>query len=285
MKFKKCFVIAPSGEIDRKHIDLALTRLKKVGFKKIYYRDDVLDKYFDYAGSYKRRIDEIHEAYSSDAEIIFCFLGGQGAIHLVDKLDYNLIKNSKKILVGLSDITLLLNSINQKTGNRCLHGPNIGKSDDLQKETIDYLIKSLNRENFSVIFNEEDILVGGFAEGKIVGGNIELLGRSLGTPFEIKTDNKILFLEEYKMPSWRVFDILHQLKVSGKFDHVKGVILGYFTECGEDIIDYIREFFKDFKVPVILNQQFGHSEPNIIIPIGEKGLIDTNNLIWKVTYN
>ncbi len=285
MRYKKCFLIAPSGNIILKNLSLAKERLKILGFNEIMYRKDILSKCLSYAGSHERRIQEINEAYSSDADVIFAVLGGQGAIHTIDKIDYDAIKNSKKIIVGLSDITIILNSIFKNTKTRCLHGPNIGKIENLNKKTVDFLNKAINKENYKILFKNEDILKKGVAKAKIMGGNIELLGRSLGTHFEIETDNCILFLEDYKMKSWRVFDILWQLKISGKFDKVKGIILGNFLECEENINDYLKEFFKDFTIPVIFNQEIGHSEPNITIPLGENCIIDTNNLKWSILFN
>lgn len=284
MKYKKCFLIAPSGYIEQTNLDLAKKRLKELGFEEIIYRIDILSKYLSYAGDYVRRSREIDEAFESSADIVFVVLGGQGAIQVLPYINYDLIKNTNKLIVGLSDATILLNTIHRKTGTRCLHGPNIGKNHDLNKKTLDILIKAINRENYEIFFQDENILVKGITEGKIVGGNVELLGRSLGTPFEIETDNKIIFLEDYEMKSWRVFDILWQLKASGKFNNIRGVIIGQFVNCGKDIDDYLKEFFKDFDVPIIINQEIGHAEPNITIPIGEKCIIDTENKKWEILF-
>jgi len=181
MENKKCFLIAPSGYITQNNLDIAKKRLKNLGFEKIFYREDILSRHFDYAGSKKRRIAEINEAYSSEAEIIFSVIGGQGAIHLLEEIDYDLISKSKKILVGLSDITILLNSIYQKTGARCIHGSNIGKELAINEKTIKYLFKAIRKEPYEISFKQKDVVNSGKIEGEIVGGNIELLGRSLDT--------------------------------------------------------------------------------------------------------
>jgi len=280
--YEKAFLIAPSGFINKNNLILAEKRLKVIKFQKIYYRKDILSHYLEYAGYYKRRAEEINEAYSSSADVIFAVIGGMGAIHTLPFLDYELINNSNKTLVGSSDVTILLNTIHQRTNARCIHGPNIGKNISLSKKSMISLINVLNKKSFIVNINEKDIFKFGNAEGIIVGGNLELLGRSLGTEFEINTDNKILFLEEYDMKSWRVFDILWQLKLAGKFDKVKGIILGYFTKCGNDISKYLIEFFKEFSYPLIINQPIGHSEPNLAIPVGEYCLINAQDKYWKI---
>ncbi len=280
---KNAFLISTSGRINKKNLSFAKKRLKNLGFK-TFYRKDILSKHLSYAGDYRRRSQEINEAYSSSSRIIFAVLGGAGAIHLLSCLDYNLIKKSKKVLVGFSDVTILLNSIYQNTGARCLHGPNIGKSHKFDKKTVNCLIDVMNKKNYRVVFKEKDIFCEGKVKAPIVGGNLELLGRSLGTPFEINTNGKILFLEDYDMKSWRVFDILWQLKLSGKFKKVKGILLGNFTECGKEINEYLKEFFRDFKCPVVMNQPFGHEEPNLTIPIGENCIINTEKKFWGIKF-
>ena len=280
---RKAFLIAPSRKISRKNLSFARKRLKYLGFLS-YSQENILSRYFYYAGSPKRRAQELNEAYKSSAEVIFSVLGGAGAVHILPYLDYDNIKKSNKILVGFSDITLLLNAIYQKTKTRCLHGPNLGNSKRFHIKTLKYLLNAINKENYQVFFKNKDILCEGKAKAQIIGGNLELLGRSLGTPFEIKTSGKVLFLEEYDMKSWRIFDILWQLKLAGKFDNIKGLILGHFTKCGKNINEYLVDFFREFEVPVIINQPIGHREPNLTIPLGEKCLIDTEKKFWEICF-
>ncbi|MEX0920310.1 MAG: LD-carboxypeptidase [Candidatus Pacearchaeota archaeon] len=284
MEFKRVFLVASSGNIDKSDLNRAKRRLNKLDFEEILHREDILDKHLSYAGNFLRRADELNDAYRVEDSLISSVKGGMGAIHLLPYLDYSLIKRSKNIFLGYSDVTLLLNSIYQRTGSRCLHGPNTGNKKEFDMKTINCLKDVIAKRNYRVTFNEADTLVKGAASSKIVGGNVELLGRSLGTMFEIDTKDKVVFLEDYKMRSWRVYDILCQLKLAGKFDHVRGVILGYFTECGEDIDTYLRDFFKNFKCPVVMNQPIGHSEPNLTIPIGETCVIDTEKGYWGIRF-
>jgi len=282
---KQVFLIAPSGNIEKKNLELSKKVLNEMGFKEILYRKDILSEFLGYAGNYQRRAREINEAYKSSAKIIFTVIGGMGAIHLLPYIDYELIKRKDKIIVGFSDVTLLLNAIHQKTGKRCLHGPNIGKDQKFDRKTIDCLVDVINKRSYRVRFKSQDILVRGCSRAKIIGGNIELLGRSLGTKYEINTKNKIIFLEDYDMKSWRIYDILTQLKFAGKFNNIKGVILGHFEKCGENIDDYLIDFFKNFRVPVIMNQPIGHREPNLTIPLNEQCLINTDKGYWRISFN
>jgi len=242
-------------------------------------------KYLRYAGSPIQRAEQLNNAYRN-SNIIFSIMGGMGAIHLFEHLDFEPIKNSDSILIGYSDITMLLNFLNQEFGKRCLHGPNLGKPlKEFDKKTINCLFDAINKKNYNVNFNDKDILIKGRSRGKICGGNLALIQRSLATPYEIDTHNKIIFMEAVdKDPQW-VFDTLWQLKLAGKFDNIKGVILGHFTECGKDIDKYLKEFFKDFKCPGIMHQPIGHEEPNLTVPIGEQCIIDTDKRFWGIKFN
>lgn len=283
---KKVFLVAPSKAINSERLENAKKVLKRIGFLGIH-QEDITEKYLHYAGTPKRRADEINRAYSNeDSDLIFAIVGGMGAVHLLNFLNYKKIKKSNKIFVGYSDITILLNAIYQKTKSRCLHGPNMSKNfKEYHKKTFLCLFDAINKKNYSVKIKEKDIFREGFVKAKITGGNLSLLGRSLGTPYEIDTRDKILFLEEVDLTERMIYDLLWQLKISKKFKRVKGVILGYFTNCGKEIEVYLKEFFKDFRCPVLMNQPIGHEEPNLTIPLGEECVIDTGKKFWGIKFS
>jgi len=282
---KKAFLISPSGYSGEKKLKNSLNLLKIWGWK-VNYLKNITSKYYYYAGDFKRRSKEINLAYSDkESDVIFCIQGGMGAIQVLDNLNLRKIKKSNKVIIGFSDITILLNTIYQKTGKRCLHGPNLSKEiNKFNKKTISCLFDVLNKRSYTVRFKEKDILKKGHAKGKIIGGNLSLLERSLGTKYEIITKNKILFLEEHDTRDRLVLDILWQLKLAGKFKDIKGIILGYFTKCGKNIEPYLMDFFKDFSCPIIKNQPIGHKEPNLTIPLGEKCILDTKKKEWRIIF-
>jgi len=282
---KTVFLISPSGYSGPEKLKNAINVLKELGFE-AKYLPNITSQFHYYAGDYQRRFREINKAYKDqESEIIFCIKGGMGAVQILPFINYEEIKKSNKILIGFSDITILLNAIYQKTGKRCLHGPTFKKPlNEFDGKTINHLFYAINKKNYSIKFREKDILKSGSIKSEIVGGNLNLLERSLGTKYEIDTKNKIIFLEDVDMKDYLIYDILWQLKLAGKFDSVKGIILGYFTNCGEKVNDYLIDFFKDFKCPVIMNQPIGHDEPNITIPIGEICEIDTNKKEWRIIF-
>ncbi len=284
----KVHLIAPSGSITDKKLKNAMENVRRLGFECKNLKG-ITQKYLYYAGTPKRRIEEINKALADPkSDIVFPVRGGMGAVSILESINYHKI-SSPKTLIGFSDITILLLALYSRTDVRCIHGPNIASKGLFTRgpgmETVHYLQKALNREDYRIgIKGNDSVIVEGYAKAEITGGNTILVGRTLGTPYEIDTKGKILFFEQLTGESPWVYDILWQLKLAGKFDSVKGVILGDFREASEDINDYLREFFKDFRIPVIMNQKIGHINPNISIPYGETCIIDTKNKFWEIKF-
>ena len=127
-------------------------------------------------------------------------------------------------------------------------------------------------------------MVPGKARGKIVGGNLSLIAATIGTPYEIDTKGKILFLEEIGEFTYSVDRMLTQLRLSGKLKDCTGIILGNFTDClpqYEGFDHTLMEVFNDIivqaKKPTIYNFMAGHCTPKITIPLGAESLLDADN--------
>ncbi|MGK0209406.1 MAG: muramoyltetrapeptide carboxypeptidase [Patescibacteria group bacterium] len=281
---KVAHLVTLSAAITPERLAIARDLITTLG-NEVEYSDSILDSYLYYAGTPEIRAEKLNKAYSSNADYIFVVAGGMGAIHLLDKINYDLIRGSGKVFAGYSDVTLLLNAIYQKTGERCIHGPNFGKVfEKFDHYTFKYFFDALEKVDYSISFKDSDIMESGNVIAPIVGGNLRLLVRSLGTGFDIETDGKIVFLEAVDKTETWIFDMLWQMKLAGKFDNVKGIILGKFNDCGEMVDTYLKEFFKDFTCPIITNQNIGHNEPNISIPIGENCFIDTKQNKWGIKF-
>lgn len=277
----KGFLIAPSQYITAKDLEFALQRMTTLGYEP-QFLPTITNEYFIYAGTVKKRVDEIHQAFKSkEAKIIFAVRGGHGLNQLLPYLDKNLIKENCKPIVGYSDITILLNYVYQLTGKIMYHGPNLWKPFPENDTSTEYLLDAIAGKDLRYQFSKNDVLVAGVAEGIIVGGNLALLIRSMGTPFEIQTDNKIIFLEATDKDPWWLYDSLEQLKQGKKFTTAKAIILGSFNNCPEHEA-YLFDFFKDFKIPIIMRQNFGHKLPNHTIPIGGLCNLNTDQEYWTI---
>ena len=291
MKSNKANLFTASWRVLEEDVKCAIENLKELNLEPVL-QASLFDRYLGYAGTPKNRAQEINLCFeNTQNSIIFGIMGGMGAIHTLEYLDYSLIKKSKKTIIGYSDITILLLSIYKFSKHvRCIHGPNIGQN--ILSETrsrrisLKYLKKVINKENFKIKVHKKNILVEkDEVKAPIYGGNLSLMVRTLGTPYEINTSGKILFIEQNIYTSQMIFDHLWQLKLAGKFNNIKGIISGNYRKAGRDLNEYLVEFFKDFDVPVILNQRIGHIHPNISIPLGEMCVLNTQKGFWEIRFD
>lgn len=276
-------IIAPanySNDSSKYEIDYLIEK----GFN-IVYGKSFGNSWYGFGATDDVRADDINEMFSNkEIKAIFAIRGGYGTIRIVDKLDYEMIEKNPKIFMGYSDITTLLLAINEKTGLVTYHGPMTVNFKDIPIETENSFVDTIqNNKRINLLDYEKSysIMKQGTAEGEIIGGNLSLIVASLGTKYEINTDNKILFLEETNEATYRIDRMLQQLKLAGKLDKIKGVILGNFKNAKRaekddmSLDDVFWETFKDMNVPIIKNFKSGHVRPFITVPIGVIGKINT----------
>lgn len=276
-------IIAPanySNDSSKYEIDYLIEK----GFN-IVYGKSFGNSWYGFGATDDVRADDINKMFSNkDIKAIFAIRGGYGTIRIVDKLDYENIKKNPKIFMGYSDITTLLLAINEKTGLVTYHGPMTVNFKDIPIETENSFVDTIqNNKRINLLDYEKSysIMKQGTAEGEIIGGNLSLIVASLGTKYEINTDNKILFLEETNEATYRIDRMLQQLKLAGKLDKVKGVILGDFKNAKRaekddmSLDDVFFEIFKNMNIPIIKNFKSGHVRPFITVPIGAITKINT----------
>lgn len=276
-------IIAPanySNDSSKYEIDYLIEK----GFN-IVYGKSFGNSWYGFGATDDVRADDINKMFSNkDIKAIFAIRGGYGTIRIVDKLDYENIKKNPKIFMGYSDITTLLLAINEKTGLVTYHGPMTVNFKDIPIETENSFVDTIqNNKRINLLDYEKSysIMKQGTAEGEIIGGNLSLIVASLGTKYEINTDNKILFLEETNEATYRIDRMLQQLKLARKLDKVKGVILGDFKNAKRaekddmSLDDVFWETFKNMNIPIIKNFKSGHVRPFITVPIGVIGKINT----------
>jgi muramoyltetrapeptide carboxypeptidase len=138
------------------------------------------------------------------------------------------------------------------------------------------------------------VLVPGISSGVLVGGNLSLICSTMGSEYEIDTENKILFIEDVGESPYRVDRYLQELKLAGKFNELRGVIIGRFSRRDSEVPDKLTDFkmeevfdqyFSNFNVPVIYDFPSGHGAKNISIPLGVIAEINTEDKIFRLLEN
>lgn len=290
-------IVAPASAEKKETIDESLKILKNLGFN---YKcgKHIYDKWGYLAGKDEDRAsDFITMLKDPTINMILCLRGGYGSIRILPYLNPSLLKKNPKIIAGFSDITVLLNYITKATGLITFHSPMV-TSNLKDEETFKSFVDTFTHgyEPYE-IKNPESIpyktLINGDAEGKLVGGNLTLMCSSLGTPYEIDTQDKILFIEDVAEEPYRIDRGLTQLLLAGKLQKCKGFILGQFKDCSLPHYERsltLQEIFEDrilpFKKPTISNFMAGHDYPRLTLPIGAKVKLDADlgiiNVLEKV---
>ncbi len=281
-------LVAPSSYVfDLWRIEDAVTRLAALGLKSKLGRN-AKARHGYMAGTVRERVDDLHAMFSDPAvAAVFCLGGGYGTERLLDSLDYALIRRNPKILLGYSDITGLHLAITKMAGVVTFHGPVAMAS--LPQWTLDYFKKAVFvPEPIGELTNppEDDPLAPAYprhtvapgkARGAITGGNLTLISTMMGTPYEIDTRGKILFLEDTGEAPYRIDRMLVQLKLAGKFAEVAGIVWGTCTDCTPalssfevnlSISDLVDEILGDIGKPVLAGLVFGHTKQKVTLPFG-----------------
>lgn len=291
---EKIGLIAPGGFIEEKELQESIDNLKSLGFNPVP-SDNILARYGYLGGADKQRSDDINTMFSrKDIAGIICARGGYGCTRILPMLDYDLIKNNPKVLCGYSDITALLYGIYAKTGLIGFHGP-VGIS-TFNKFSVDFfsyvLVNPYDRLELISEPESPDIKIttirSGKAEGELVGGNLSLIVSVIGTPYDIDSTGKLIFIEETNEEPYRIDRMLTQMIQAGKFKNAAGIILGTFNKCepNEKEPEFSRSFslFEVFEdrlfnlgIPVLYGLSFGHIKNKFTLPFGAKAELNSSN--------
>ena len=287
-------VVAPASPVDKEKADMAAGALEELGFKAVL-GESCYGKYGYLSGSDELRAGDINSMFKDkNIDGIFCLRGGYGALRILDMLDYEMIRKNPKVFAGYSDITAIHGALGRKCGLVTFHGPMVASSmiDGFDEYSRDVFMRAItSKQPLGAICNPcgeaVKCLVPGEAGGKLTGGNLTLISLTLGTPYEIDTKDKLLFIEDVGEATYRIDGMLSHLKLAGKLDECRGIILGNFKNCSPknerdlSLMEVIRDIIEPLGKPVVYNLLSGHCVPNITLPLGvharmdaECGLID-----------
>jgi len=272
-------LVAPCGPCDPKRLALGVSLLQQWRLRVVNLDQGSSYRYF--AGSDSQRASQLIDAFG-DAEVkaVLAVRGGSGAARLSAAFNPAVHCRDAKIFVGFSDVTTLLARVVQEAGMICYHGPMVGA--DLPR------LSDASRERFRrFLFGERDWFVaaaarswrGGLTSGPLMGGCLSVLVTSLGTPYEIQTEGTVLFLEDVAEKSYRIDRMLTHLKHAGKFEGVRGLLLGPMTDCddgqGEQRLrQIVLDVLGDSEFPIVYGFDAGHGSGNVVLPFGARVRLD-----------
>lgn len=295
-------VISPASPSESlSEIPRALEYLEEMGYKIVVGKNVNKARGF-VSATEDERADDLNEMFArDDIDAVFVTQGGYGSAQLIDKINYDVIRQNPKILTGFSDITALHLAIGKFAGLVTFHSPGMARfnHEHLTSYTRDHFFKALTRPEpigEIKVGNQRKWLFSlapGVAEGQIIGGNLTLVCGSLATPFEIDTKGKILFLEEVETEPWIVDNSLLHLRNAGKLKGVAGVVVGECKECvprkhdpgyHSDISleEVLRYYLANLGVPVLYGLPLGHTTSMATLPMGVNVRLDATNKKFEV---
>jgi len=291
-------LIAPSTHVtDPDRLQAVVRTVEYFGLKPKFGRN--ARKKWGYAGgTIDERIDDLHAAFSDpEVKAVFCIRGGYAAGQLLDRIDYPLIQRNPKIFIGYSDITAMHLAIHKLTGLITFHGPvtTSGFTDytqDSYKRAL-FGTKPLGTlanpvENALRPRHHIRTIRPGTARGRLIGGNMSLICATMGTPYEIDTRGKILFIEDVDEQAYTIDRMLTQLRLAGKLQQAAGIIWGECSDCGPkdykpsfvegnfSVGEVVDNILGGLKVPVVSGLTIGHTADQMTLPLGLEATLDAD---------
>lgn len=275
-------IIAPSGEIDRDKITCAVKYFNQKGYKvKLGSNINCTNKYM--AGSDNERLEDLHNAFlDKDINAIICARGGYGALRLINKIDFSIIKNNPKIFCGYSDITVLNAMFLKNCGLITFSGP-MAQGDfgtEINSYTENSLFETVT-ENFIKIKSNQCINVNSKdVSGILFGGNLATLTSLCGIDF-IPDEKFIFFTEDIGEPAYKIDRYFTQLLNIDKFrNNLAAIVCGEFTDIDNKkwLQDLLLELRKELNIPVAEEFPISHSKTKATIPYGAAASLKNNTL-------
>jgi muramoyltetrapeptide carboxypeptidase len=256
-------------------------------------------RFTDFSSFVGERLDDLHAMFRDpEVNAVFALRGGYGSPQLLDRIDYDLIRRNPKIFLGFSDITALHLAIHKRAGLVTFHGPNVasGFSNYTQQHFRRALFettpigKVTNPPETNELRPNHSLraIRPGTASGPLVGGNLSLVVATMGTPYEIETRGKILFIEDVGEEAYSIDRMLTQLRLAGKFEQAAGVIFGECAGCGPgdfqpsmaspySLGETLDNILSQLKIPVLNGLTIGHTTDQLTLPLGVMATLDADN--------
>jgi len=293
-------LIAPGFAVSQEKMTQMVFFLEQSGFKVFQTGRIGQEGYF--SNTDEQRALDVMEMFSNpNVDAILCARGGYGCTRILDLLDYKIIENNPKILLGFSDVTALIQGIYSKTGLIGFHGP-VGTTIENQyaQSCIQDLLMNLSEQTTIKPVNLEEsqyqsiseyqryTIYPGIAKGKLIGGSLTLITALIGTPYEIDFTDCIVCIEDVEEKPYRIDRMLTQLLGSKTFKAAAGIAFGVCAGCDTEknqnnftLREVIENRISPLKIPAAYGLSFGHVPDNCTLPIGAQSVFNTT--LFEIT--
>jgi muramoyltetrapeptide carboxypeptidase len=275
----KIGLIAPSRSIETNEIDKAIHIFESYKIR-VVLGPNIYKKQNQFAGSDQDRAADLQKFLDNpEIKAVLCVRGGYGSVRTLEYLNFDKFIKNPKWIAGYSDITVFHSFINTNLGVETIHSPmpfNFIR-ENADQESVSYFIDLLFGKVPDYHIESHKLNCDGEAKGVLTGGNLSVLYSLRGTPADIDTKNKILFIEDIDEYLYHIDRMMMNFKYGNKFTGLKGVLVGEFTEMkdnavpfGKNAYEIISEFFSEMKIPVCFGFPAGHGKKNWPLIMGRE---------------
>ena len=285
-------LLAPCSPVNPTQIQPAVDFIRKLGYTPEVYPSCFARRGY-LAGDDNLRADDINRAFANPTvKAIIPMRGGYGGARLAKFLDYAIIKANPKLFCGFSDVTVLHALLNQHCDLVTFHTPMPAvaamREDSFTREGLADILRGNYPSELRNATESMECLCAGEAEGILTGGNLTVIAATVGTPYELETRGKILFLEDVGERAYAIDRALLHLRDGGLLAKCSGILLGTWQDCEPpqdfSLKELFLEHFSPLHIPVLWNLQCGHSVPSLSIPLGVKAKMTTQPSKISVTF-
>lgn len=289
-------LVTPGSYITEHEKEESISNLRKLGFN-VTYSDRLMQKNGYFSATDEERAADLNEMFErGDVQGIMCARGGYGCARILPYLNYELIRNNPKPLIGFSDVTAIQFAIYNKSRLVTFHGlVSIATFSSFSIRSFEKVL--LYPQQKLVLDNSETgsnfnpysvkVISDGKAEGELTGGNLSIAASLIGTEYDIDYSGKIIFLEEFLEEPYRVDRMLTQMLQAGKFGNAAGIALGVFKLCEPSksnpsfqdsfsLMEVLQDRLGGLGIPVVYGLSFGHVVDKLTLPFGVKAELDSD---------
>lgn len=269
-------IVSPAGKVSKDKVLAGIELLQQVGYE-VIIGNHVFDRHFQYAGTDHHRLADFQQALNDPlTKAIICARGGYGSVRIVDKLDFSPLLRHPKWIAGFSDVTVF-HTVMNKLQIASVHGamPAFYLENKKPARSFYSLMEALSQGFSHVEPAPHALNRRGRCSGQLVGGNLSILYSLQGSPWQLDTKGKILFIEDVSEYLYHLDRMMHSLRLAGQLKDLAGLVVGGFSEMkdndspfGKSAYEIIREAVHDYHFPVCFDFQAGHIPKNLSLILG-----------------
>ena len=271
-------LVCPAGYLEVEKISECIRVLNEEWGFRTKVGKTIGNQFNYFSGTDEERLNDLQQMLDDDeVKAVMCARGGYGISRIIDKINFKKFKKQPKWIIGYSDVTILHSHLYANYYISSIHGPMAGAFNDASY--ISRFVESLKNvlEGKKIRYNCEphEFNRKGEAIGELIGGNLTLLTHAIGTDSDLKTRERILFIEDVGEYIYNIDRMLYQLKRSGKLSKLAGLVVGGFTDMkdterpfGQTVHEVIRDIVAEYDYPVCFDFPVSHGKENYALKIG-----------------